>query len=574
MVEVVLSALLYRGNFANELQHFRMKKLILLILVGLCMYGADLLAQQTSLEQIRYHVYYLADDSLEGRLTGTDGEQKAAAYIQQQFSKLGLQAAGEGGTWLQPFTFTASQSLQTARLELDKKTLKNKQQFLVPTGSGSGKVSGNLVEVGYGIRNTHLKHDDYANKKGLEGAIFLIRLGSPDGNNPHGKFGADAQITTKLSLAKSLGAIGVVFYRNDSSTALPDQQFDRRTQSIDIPAVCLVAPLQNKWPKMASMEVEITKNTTTGHNVAGFIDHKQPYTLLIGAHYDHLGDGSLGGSLFPGKGAIHNGADDNASGTAALLMLADILRDTAYSHLNYLLIAFSGEELGLLGSAYFAKNPSHSLQNVTAMFNMDMVGRLDTATRQLGVYGTGTSPFWNEVVEAHKGNLSIKTAASGTGSSDHTSFYLQDMAVLHFFTGTHRDYHKPEDDADKINFAGINDVIDYMTRIIKAMPGDKKLAFTKTKDEDNRNTPRFKVTLGIMPDYFYEGKGVKVDGVTEGKPGSAAGLQAGDVLLELGDYQLVDMMAYMKALAAFEKGSSTQLVFERAGKKQTVEVTF
>lgn len=551
-----------------------MKKLILLFVAGLFLQSASLLAQQSWHDQLRYHVYYLADDSLEGRLTGTAGEHKAAVYIAQHFSKLGLVPAGDAGSWQQAFTFTAAQNLEKAVLLLDKKALKNKKHFLVPTGSGNGKVSGKLVEVGYGIRNPQLNHDDYANKTGLKGAIFLIRLGSPDGNNPHGKFGADAQITTKLSLAKSLGAQGVVFYRNDTTTTLPDQQFDRRTQSIDLPAVCLVEPLQNKWPKTATIEVEITKNTTTGHNVAGFIDHKQPYTLLIGAHYDHLGDGSLGGSLFAGKGAIHNGADDNASGTAALLMLADILRDSVFSHLNYLLIAFSGEELGLLGSAYFAKNATYPLQQVTAMFNMDMVGRLDTATRQLGVYGTGTSPFWEDVVEKQRDNLSIKTSASGTGSSDHTSFYLQNMPVLHFFTGTHRDYHKPEDDADKINFAGINDVVAYMTRIIRELPGDKKLEFTKTKDEDNRNTPRFKVTLGIMPDYFYEGKGVKVDGVTDGKPAATAGLQAGDVLLELGDYQLVDMMAYMKALAAFEKGSTTRLTYERSGKTQTVEITF
>jgi len=551
-----------------------MKKIVLLLLfLGTALQGIsqDLNALSASL---RYHVYYLADDSLAGRLTGTPGEAGASRYIIQEFKKIGLQAAGENGDWLQGFTFTAKQTYGPAAVYFDAEKLNFASEYAVPSVSASGSVKGKVADVGFGIQNAGLKHDDYAGKKDLQDKIFLIRLGSPDGNNPHGKFGADATLEQKLALAKKMGAIGVVFYPTEEGAALPTDPLDRRTQAAALPAIYLKKPLAAKLPKEISLKTEIRKITTTGHNVAGWINNKAPLTVVIGAHYDHLGDGSLGGSLSTAKKAIHNGADDNASGTAGLIALASELKIKADTRFNYLFLAFSGEELGLLGSAYFAKNPTIALDQVNCMFNMDMIGRLDSTTKQLGVLGVGTSPFWKEVVETQAGPLRIKTTESGTGSSDHTSFYLQNIPVLHFFTGTHRDYHKPEDDAEKLNYPGEAEVVAYMLRIIDQLPANEKLPFTKTADEDSRNTPRFKVTLGVMPDYFYEGKGVKVDGVTEGKPGHAAGVLAGDIIVKLGDYTVSDMMAYMKALAAFEKGKTTQLEVERKGKIIDLEVTF
>ncbi len=524
-------------------------------------------------DRLRYHVFYLADDSLEGRLTGSAGEAGAARYIIHTFEELGLKPAGDKGNWTQAFTFTSRQDFGDSRLELDGKKLKYQTDYAVLSASASGEVKGKLVEVSFGIQNSTLGHDDYAGKKDLSGKIFLVRLGSPDGNNPHGKFGADATPEVKIALAKKMGASAVIFYPATADDILPADGLDRRTQSGGLPAIYLKKPLTAKFPKQASLKTTIFKTTTTGHNVAALLHNDAPYTVVIGAHYDHLGDGSLGGSLFTGKGAIHNGADDNASGTAGLLELARLLKESNNRQFNYLFIAFSGEELGLLGSAYFAKNATVTLDQVSCMLNMDMIGRLDSNTLQLGVHGTGTSPFWKEVVEAQAGPLNIKTTESGTGSSDHTSFYLQNIPVLHFFTGTHRDYHKPEDDAEKLNYAGEAEVLAYMLRIIGQLPTEK-LVFAKTADADNRNTPRFKVTLGIMPDYFYEGKGIKVDGVTEGKPGAKAGMQAGDIVIRLGDYPVSDMTGYMNALAAFEKGKTTRLVVERNGKEIELEVTF
>lgn len=316
----------------------------------------------------------------------------------------------------------------------------------------------------------------------------------------------------------------------------------------------------------------------TGHNVIGFLDNHAANTVVIGAHYDHLGYNEYGGSTSSNDNdkiaRIHNGADDNASGTAALMELAVLLSKSQFKGNNYLFIAFSGEEEGLLGSNYFTKHPTIDLAKVTYMINMDMLGRLDTAKHSFVISGTGTSPAWEKAMQGISiDSLKVKMEASGTGSSDHTSFYYSGIPALHFFTGTHYDYHKPSDDEDKINYEGELSVVKYIYTLIGKMDKAPKLAFTKTK-EDTTAKVAFKVTLGIMPDYLYEGKGVRVDGVTEGKPAQKAGIQRGDVIIQLGELQTNDMTAYMKALAAFKKGESTRAVIQRNNKEMTVDVTF
>lgn len=308
----------------------------------------------------------------------------------------------------------------------------------------------------------------------------------------------------------------------------------------------------------------------TGRNVVGFLDKKSDKTIIIGAHFDHLGMGGSG-SLHRGDSAIHNGADDNASGTAALLALAEILKHEELSS-NVLFIAFSGEENGLWGSNYFVKNPTIELASVNYMINMDMVGRLNEE-KSLAVYGVGTSPSFPSVLDpVNSDSLKIVTTESGVGPSDHTSFYLQDLPVLHFFTGQHEDYHKPGDDSDKINYEGLVKVIRYISRVIDQLDSEPKLAFTKTKDSSD--SPRFTVSMGVVPDYMYDGKGMRVDGVSEGKPAQAAGLLKGDVVVQLGDSTIYDMMSYMRALSAFQKGDSAKVVIERSGQKVEAQVKF
>ena len=307
----------------------------------------------------------------------------------------------------------------------------------------------------------------------------------------------------------------------------------------------------------------------TGRNVIGFIDNNSENTIVIGAHFDHLGMGGSG-SLHRGDSAIHNGADDNASGTAALVALARILKHEEHKS-NFLFIAFSGEENGLWGSNYFVKNPTIDLSQINYMINMDMVGRMNEE-KTLAINGVGTSPSFVPALDlANADSLKLVTSQSGVGPSDHTSFYLQDLPVLHFFTGQHEDYHKPSDDSELINYDGLLLVVKYIDRLVSQLDTEPKLAFTKTKDS-NGDSPRFTVSLGVVPDYLYDGKGMRIDGVSEDKPAQAAGLMKGDVVVQMGDSTIVDMMSYMRALSSFQKGDEVLLGFERNGEKKEVKV--
>lgn len=311
-------------------------------------------------------------------------------------------------------------------------------------------------------------------------------------------------------------------------------------------------------------------STITGTNVIGYVDNQAERTIIIGAHYDHLGMGGEG-SLYADGEAIHNGADDNASGVAVLLQLGAKLKDTVTQH-NYLFMAFSGEEMGLLGSNYFSKNPTIDLSKANYMLNMDMVGRM-REDKTLSISGTGTAPIWGQVLNSNNPGFKLVLSESGVGPSDHTSFYLQDIPVLHFFTGQHEDYHKPTDDFDKLNYEGMEMITDYILSIIYDLDDDPKLAFRKTKNE-SEEAPRFKVALGVMPDYLFDGKGMRIDGVTDGRPASAAGLQKGDVVIQLGDSTVTDMMSYMRALSIFEEGDATEVTVDRNGEKITATISF
>lgn len=309
----------------------------------------------------------------------------------------------------------------------------------------------------------------------------------------------------------------------------------------------------------------------TGTNVLGYIDNNAENTIIIGAHYDHLGFGG-DGSLFRGdEKAIHNGADDNASGVAVMLDLAKKLQKTNTNN-NYLFMAFSGEEMGLLGSNYFVKHPTLDIKKVNYMINMDMVGRLKQDST-LAVYGVGTSTRFKQTLKANNERFKLVENESGVGPSDHTSFYLNDIPVLHFFTGQHEDYHKPSDDFEKLNYDGMNTISNYIFAVISDLNNAGKLAFRTTKNE-SEEVPRFKVGLGVIPDYLFDGKGMRIDGVTEGRAAHKAGLLKGDVVIKLGETDITDMMSYMKALSTFSEGDSTKVVVDRDGKQVEAELVF
>ncbi len=311
-------------------------------------------------------------------------------------------------------------------------------------------------------------------------------------------------------------------------------------------------------------------STITGTNVVAYIDNKAENTIIIGAHYDHLGYGAEG-SLYRGERAIHNGADDNASGVAVLLNLAKRLMKGNINN-NYLFITFSGEEMGLLGSNYFVKNPTIDTKKANYMINMDMVGRLKKDST-LAVYGVGTSPIFKQTLKANNNRFKLIQKESGVGPSDHTSFYNADIPVLHFFTGQHEDYHKPSDDTERLHFNGMQVISNYIYEIVSDLDNNGKLPFRKTKNE-SEDVPRFKVGLGVIPDYLYDGKGMRIDGISEDKPAQKAGLQRGDVVVKLGEVEVIDMTTYMIGLSKFEEGDITKVIVEREGIEVEAEIQF
>lgn len=312
-----------------------------------------------------------------------------------------------------------------------------------------------------------------------------------------------------------------------------------------------------------------------GTNILGFIDNQAPYTLVIGAHYDHLGQGESGSPLEKSKTKkIFNGADDNASGVAGVIELSRYYANNNIQEKhNFLFMCFSAEEDGLIGSKYFTNNPTLELMNINAMLNMDMIGRLNDSTRALMVYGIGTNPGFTDLVKKHAGNLKLVLDSAGSGPSDHASFYRKNIPVMHFFTGQHSDYHKSTDDAEKCNYTGSAEVLNFIIRLAEDIPGETKLAFTPTVQKE---TPRggYKVTMGIMPDYAYEGKGLKIDGVTEGKPAHKAGIKANDVLIELNGKPIQNIREYVGMLSQFKKGDKVPLKVERNQEIVELEVQF
>jgi hypothetical protein len=328
-------------------------------------------------------------------------------------------------------------------------------------------------------------------------------------------------------------------------------------------------PKTNPHQKV-NYSIKAGDSVITGTNVVGFLNNNAENTIVIGAHYDHLGYGAEG-SLYRGEKAIHNGADDNASGVGVLLNLANKLKDKNTNN-NYVFIAFSGEEMGLLGSNYFVKNATIKTEKINYMINMDMVGRLKTDST-LAVYGVGTSPILKQTLQAHNDNFKLIQKESGIGPSDHTSFYNADIPVLHFFTGQHEDYHKPSDDFEKLNYDGMQTISNYIFEVITDLDNNGKLPFRKTKNE-SEDVPRFKVGLGVIPDYMFDGKGLRIDGISEDKPAQKAGLRKGDIVIKLGDSAVTDMMSYMKALSTFEEGHTTKVVVDRNGEMVEADIKF
>lgn len=309
-------------------------------------------------------------------------------------------------------------------------------------------------------------------------------------------------------------------------------------------------------------------------NVAGLLQGTGDSNelIIVGAHYDHLGYGEFG-SLYRGETPrIHNGADDNASGTAGLIELAEYFSEYRPTT-DMLFLAFSGEEMGLLGSAHYVEEPTVELESAVAMINLDMIGRMED--EKLIIFGTGTSADWEDILlVANTDSLNLDLVEDGTGASDHTSFYYKNIPVLHYFTDTHSDYHRPSDDVDYINYEGIAAAMNHLTRVVQYLDSiDKEqMAFIEAPGEQRQSMRLEGPTLGVLPDYGYDGKGMKITGTNPGQPAANAGLVSGDVIIGLGGVELEDIYGYMGALNTLEKGQLTTITILRDGEEMTLEL--
>lgn len=545
-----------------------MKKILfILLLLSTAAYSQTLsIADKKILSNIQGHINFLADDKLEGRRTGTKGEKLAYEYISKEYKKAGLKAKGDNNTFIQDFEVNEGKQVNPSTfLKINGNELKPETEFF-PFVFSPNTVTEEVASIS-------------AKAAGSAYLSDLKDILEENKSNPH--FDLLDAINTSATTAAEKGATALIVY--NSSSIKDELKFEPKTKRdpSKIPIFYITADAQkkyidnNKTAQDIKFKVDIGDRKRTGHNVVAYLDNGAATTVILGAHYDHLGYGEDHNSLYTGATpAIHNGADDNASGTAALIEMSKMLKASKYKKNNYLFISFSGEELGLFGSKYFTDHPAIDLSTANYMINMDMVGRLNDSTHGLTIGGYGTSPAWGELLSEKNNYFKIKFDSSGTGPSDHTSFYRKDIPVLFFFTGVHSDYHKPGDDVDKINYTGELKVVKYIYDLVGSVEQKGKLAFTKTKEAPASSKSSFKVSLGVMPDYTYSDGGVRIDGVSEGKLAQKIGLKAGDILLQLGEHKFSDVQSYMQVLGKFSKGESTKLKVKRGADELVFDIVF
>ncbi|HVG12311.1 MAG TPA: M20/M25/M40 family metallo-hydrolase [Flavisolibacter sp.] len=520
---------------------------------------------------LQEHATFLSSDALEGRRTGSAGEQKAAEYISGVFQKLGLTPKGSQN-YMQEFEIGEGKQVNpTTHLLINETELLLNKDFYPLTYSVSSSVA---AMPSIALQET-----------GMPWFVDLKELLEENKNNPH--FDKAEAVRKKADQLASRGATALFFY--NTSSLEDGLAFEARDASepMRIPVVYITKSAATKYlaDETASLDiklkVDIGPKIRKGRNVVGFIDNGAATTVVLGAHYDHLGWGEDGNSLVRGVKEVHNGADDNASGTAALLELARLLKSSKTKGSNFMFIAFSGEELGLFGSKYFVEHPTTDLKRVNYMINMDMVGRLNDSSKMLTVGGYGTSAAWGEAYAAKgksalfSSGLKFRFDSSGTGPSDHTSFYRQGIPVLFYFTGLHSDYHKPSDDAAKLNISGEVNIVKHVLSLVETI--DKKgvkLPFNTTREMQTATAARFSVSLGIMPDYTYSGAGVRADGVSENRPAQKAGIKTGDIITALGPNKVTSMESYMQALGKFKKGDKTIVTYQRGKDSHSTTVEF
>jgi hypothetical protein len=575
-------------------------------------------APELTASDVQYHVNYLASDSLEGRLSGTPGAEAAATYIAAEFKRFGLRPLGDNKSYNQSFDFVGDISLgQHNRLTLRRgqrdTTLMINKDFIPAGFSSSDSVTGEVIFAGYGISATEQNYDDYAGIE-VNGKIVLALRYSPTSHDPHQNFAKFEPMRYKALQARQHGArallvVAGVSDKSDSAATsgdqLPKLRFDRSAADAGLPITYITSAAanwllaetgesieslqakinQNKKPASFSLSgvyadlvTEVKQERRVTANVIGKLPGTDPVlkeqAVIIGAHYDHLGRSSEGAMDPEKEGQIHNGADDNASGTAGVLELAQYFATKPHRPRRSLIfMTFSGEELGLLGSSYYVNQPLFALDHTVAMINMDMIGRMRDST--LVVQGIGTSPYWQSLIERlnQSFNFKLTLKKDGPGPSDHSSFYQKNIPVLFFFTNEHEDYHRVTDDADKINAQGEARILSLVAQVVEEVANrDSTLLFTKAEPE--RPAMRgFRVWVGTMPDYAAEVEGMRISGVRGGSPAERAGLQSGDIIIKFGKFDIKNIYDYTYALGEFSPGETVPVVVKRGDQTITVTVT-
>lgn len=577
-----------------------------------------------SVARMRKDITFLASDDCEGRGVGTLGLDLAAQYIAVQFNHAGLKPGGVNGTYFQPFPFCTNAKLDgDSELRINGKgnvrDLKQGTDFQVMGTSSSASITAPAVFVGYGVTARGIPYDDYAGVD-VKGKIVIALRRLPRWNEKDKPFdGANKDELASLEskqyraqLAKAAAIILVNDATESKDDLIPFAQLAKGIMTVSIPFVQMKREILDDLlksntgktlaetekaidadlkPQSAELRQEITLNVkikrqeTMVKNVIGVLEGSGPLaneTVVVGAHYDHLGYGNSGFSLggAAAKGKIHHGADDNGSGTTSVMELArrfGAMKNRAGRRLVFM--TFTAEERGLIGSRHYAKvEPLFPLKNTTAMFNLDMVGRLKEdvpggAKPKLLALGMDSGKGFADLVNKHNPGFDIIKDSSVFGASDHYSFYQQRIPVIFFWTGTHPDYHRPTDTSDKINVAGMKRIVDFSERIIEELRTEPtRPEFVETKNPfsgGGAKAPR----LGVQPDYQFGGKGVKIDAVSADGPAEKAGLKKGDIIIELAGKAIPNVNAYMSIMATQKAGVAIDLKILRDEKEMTLKVT-
>lgn len=519
--------------------------------------GAGASAQTFNPERVKAHVSFLASDALAGRGSGTRGNEQAAKYIAEHFHKVGLKPLGSGKSYLQPFTFPAGVVKgKNNRLQVDGFGRYASGEVFEPSPlSTSGTASGELIFVGEGL--------EYSTD--VKGKVALAVATGEGG------------VRKKAIVARDKGAVALLVIAADDA-ALRFTEGDGTDAGLPILMVRKSAAdaWQGRPGVKVTLSTEVVKQSKRSANILGLLEGTdlalKDEIVVIGAHMDHLGMGgphSLAESKAP---AIHHGADDNASGTAGVLELAAYFAQHRPKR-SLLFMCFSGEELGLLGSAHYVKNPLVPLAKTVAMLNMDMIGRQEGD--KLIVSGSGTSPAWNPLLDAvnTEPKFAMARSESGFGASDQQSFYTAKVPVLFFFTGLHADYHKPSDTSDKINYPGEARVLSLVARAAQRIADEPSRPAYTEMTVTQEQPARFRVSLGSIPEYGYEGEGVLLSGVRPGSPAEKAGIQKGDIIVKFGNRTIKNVQEYTLALGEHKPGETVPIVVKRGEQLVTLNAT-